>query len=123
MEWHWPNFSQDELKCPCCGVMGMQPDFLDDLQEFRKAYGKPMPISSGYRCFKYNAKVSSTGDNGPHTTGRAVDVLAGGRAAYELLKLAFEHGFTGIGVSQKGTSRFIHLDKVTAGPRPNVWSY
>jgi hypothetical protein len=32
-------------------------------------------------------------------------------------------GFTGIGVQQKGSRRFIHLDVLQNPPRPNVWSY
>jgi hypothetical protein len=35
-------------------------------------------------------------------------------------------GFSGIGVSQKGDSRFIHLDDLEDSnerPRPWVWSY
>lgn len=101
----------------------MHIDFMDDLQELRQLFGRPMPVTSGYRCSEYNTKVSSTGPNGPHTTGRAVDIGLGGSAAYDLLKLALGRGFTGIGVNQKGTGRFIHLDKLTDGPRPNVWSY
>jgi len=37
--------------------------------------------------------------------------------------LALELGFTGIGVQQKGTGRFPHLDTLEEPPRPNVWSY
>ena len=39
---------------------------------------------------------------------------------------AQEYGFTGIGVNQKGNSRFIHLDIADHSeerPRPTVWSY
>jgi hypothetical protein len=41
-----------------------------------------------------------------------------------VLSLAFKHGFSGIGVQQKGTGRFIHVDVCsTELPRPSVWSY
>jgi hypothetical protein len=36
------------------------------------------------------------------------------------LRLALELGFTGIGVQQKGTGRFIHLDLRAV---PAIWSY
>jgi zinc D-Ala-D-Ala carboxypeptidase len=39
------------------------------------------------------------------------------------LRLAFKLGFTGIGVQQKGSGRFIHLDTMEGGTRPTVWSY
>jgi hypothetical protein len=34
-----------------------------------------------------------------------------------------ELGFTGIGVQQKGTGRFIHVDLTVGQNRPTVWSY
>jgi zinc D-Ala-D-Ala carboxypeptidase len=40
--------------------------------------------------------------------------------------LALEQGFTGIGVSQKGAIRFIHVDDLPDAPgqpRPTIWSY
>lgn len=101
----------------------MHPDFLDDLQALRTAFGAAMPVTSGYRCPEHNAKISKTGPTGPHTTGRAVDIGLGGASALVLVKLALEHGFTGLGVNQKGVGRFIHLDKIIDGPRPNIWSY
>ena len=46
--------------------------------------------------------------------------------AYNLLKIAFTVGFTGIGVNQKGGARFLHLDTIDNSPnrpRPTIWSY
>lgn len=104
----------------------MQERFLLDLDELRHRYGKPLVVSSGYRCPEYNARVSSTGLHGPHTTGLAVDLSVARTDAYAVLRLALELGFTGIGVAQKGNNRFIHLDSLlpaTGRPRPTVWSY
>jgi hypothetical protein len=71
--------------------------------------------------------VSTTGFDGPHTTGKAADILVYGEDALLLLKLALARGFTGIGISQKGDihSRFIHLDILAQPdyPRPFLWSY
>jgi hypothetical protein len=36
--------------------------------------------------------------------------------------IAMEAGFTGIGVQQKGTGRFLHLDTLEGDLRPTVWS-
>ena len=125
-EWRWKNFSVDELKCRHCGAFILVPEFMDRLQALRDDYGKAMKISSGYRCSLHNSRVSSTGLTGPHTTGRAVDILVVGKDAHKLLSLALKHGFTGIGVQQKGAhgARFLHLDDIPDTlSRPAVWSY
>jgi zinc D-Ala-D-Ala carboxypeptidase len=104
----------------------MSPAFMDSLEQLRSAYGKPMPITSGYRCPKHNAAVSNTGGDGPHTTGRAADIGVRGSDAKRLLSEALKLGFTGIGINQKGNARFIHVDDLPNGatcPRPTVWSY
>jgi uncharacterized protein YcbK (DUF882 family) len=85
-------------------------------------------VSSGYRCPDHNNEVSSTGLNGPHTTGKAADILVKGMNAYLLLQAAMKSGrLYGIGISQRGKheSRFLHLDMVESGQafRPTVWSY
>jgi zinc D-Ala-D-Ala carboxypeptidase len=119
-------FKPSEFACKHCGANLMQADFLRDLDELRHEFGRPLIVSSGYRCPDYNANVSATGRTGPHTTGRAVDLRARGGDAYDVLSLALELGFTGIGVAQKGSARFLHLDKLPDAPgqpRPFVWSY
>lgn len=121
------HFSMAELECKCgCGRMEVPKGFLDKLEELRAAYGKPMIITSGYRCPKHNNAVSASGFDGPHTLG-AVDIAVSGADAHELLQHAFMIGFTGIGIKQKGhlLSRLVHLDDlpVHIHPRPRVWSY
>lgn len=120
----WPNFTEAELSCHGTGECKMNDEFMDRLQALRDAFGVPMRISSAYRSPAYNAQVSSTGTDGPHTTGRAVDVLISGPQAVRLVGLALGLGFTGIGVSQKGPheKRFVHLDDLETG-RPTMWSY
>lgn len=101
---------------------------MDKVERLREKLQRPMRVTSAYRCPEYNAAVSSTGGKGPHTTGRAIDLAVSGYVAYEVLEAAFNMGFTGLGVAQKGDhlTRFIHLDDLpnAAGqPRPWVWSY
>ncbi len=70
----WPHFSRKELECHCgCGQMEMDHELLDRLESLRTAFGKPMRVTSGFRCPTYNAQISGTGFTGPHTTGMAVD--------------------------------------------------
>lgn len=122
-EWRWPHFSRDEMACRGTGECRVDPDFLDLLEKIRYEFGRPMKVTSGYRSPEYNAKVAKTGATGPHTTGRAVDIAVAGKDAYSLLKLALAHGIRGIGVSQKGPGRYLHLDNVESDARPMIWSY
>jgi len=119
----YPNFTAKEMACQHCGADGIKPELMDKLQELRIRYGKPMRITSAYRCPKHPIEAPKTVP-GAHALGLAADVGVQGAEAYEVLKLAFELGFTGIGVQQKGSGRFIHLD-VRNGelPTPTVWSY
>lgn len=118
----WKYFKLGEFSCKHCGENKMDPKFIDKLDLLREAYGKPLVVTSGYRCPAHNQKVSSTGPNGPHTTGKATDFRVDRGDAYKLLAIAMEMGFRGIGVNQKGTGRFIHVDDIQEG-RPTVWSY
>jgi zinc D-Ala-D-Ala carboxypeptidase len=125
LDWSkYPNFSESEFKCSHTGKCLMHPDFMARLQSLRKAYGKSMKITSGYRdpTHPIEAKKASPG---AHSSGRAADVAIRGADALELVKLALAIGFTGIGVQQKGEGRFIHLDDIEDGsqPRPMIWSY
>ena len=110
------------------GKRYMCSKFLDQLDELRDRYGQPIIITSGYRSPEYNNKVSSTGLTGAHTTGKAVDIAVSRQDAYKLLQIVFDMGvFTGVGIQQKGSGRFIHLDTLSANDpriiRPTIWSY
>jgi len=118
----YKNFTKAEFDCTHCGANQMTPAFMSKLQALRMAYGKPMRITSGFRCPQHPIEAKKA-QPGAHASGCACDVGVDGQQAYELMKHAFALGFTGIGVNQKAGSRFIHLDTLEGGPRPNVWSY
>ena len=127
----YPNFTEDEFRCrgtDCCdGRADMHPIFLALLQAARSDLGFALNITSGYRCPVHNARVSSTGERGPHTTGKAGDIAISRQPAFFLLGWAMaQKAITGIGLKQHGSSRFIHLDILTEpehAPRPTIWSY
>ena len=129
----WPNFSFKEIACQETGECEMNKDTMDRLQELRIEYGRGLRISSGFRSPRHSieAKKKDPEGNprpGAHATGRAIDIAIRGEDAYMVLSLATSLGFTGIGVSQKGDSRFLHLDDIQTeddfhAPRPSVWSY
>jgi len=117
-------FRIEEFSCHHCGLVKMDDAFLLACDELRGRCGFALIVSSGYRCPTYNAQVSETGSDGPHTQGVAVDFSVSNAQAWVLLREAMAMGFKGIGVKQKGDrkARFIHLDMMIE-PRPNVWSY
>ena len=118
-------FSDEELNCNHCGENHFNDETLARLNKMRFMFGAPMVLSSAYRCKEYNELKGYTQT---HATGQAVDVLCAYGDTYELVELALEVGFTGIGVNQKGDpkARFIHLDDLDnedGTPRPRIWSY
>ena len=68
----WPNFSPDEFKCQGSGELKISPVVLDFLQAYRNVKGSGVTVTSGYRSPEHNNSVSSTGLDGPHTTGLSV---------------------------------------------------
>lgn len=122
------HFSEDEMRCRCgCGLSMMDDSFMRWLEAVRVRLKKPMIVSSGFRCPDYNGRMSSTGRDGPHTTGCAADIAIRGADAHRLVRIALEMSVQGLGINQKGEGRFIHLDVLmdweTEGPRPWIWSY
>lgn len=125
MDWRlYPDFTESEFRCRHTGKCEMNPDFMARLQRLRIAYARQMKITSGFRHRSHPAEARKV-TTGAHVLGRAADVAVSGADALRLIVLAAELGFTGIGVQQKGESRFIHLDDVPAPilPRPTIWSY
>ena len=119
-------FKPQEFACHCgtCGSTGLEMDlrFIKRLDQLRHEYGAPMKVTSGYRCPAHNNSVSSTGFNGPHTTGHAADIGISGEQAYNLVRLS---NFGGLGINQRGPyeKRFIHLDDLDGDTRPRIWTY
>src|SRR5690606_42128115 len=69
------------FRCKCgCGRNEIQEELVDKLDKLRGIMRIPFRITSGFRCPVHNEKVSSTGRNGPHTTGFAADILLSGRS-------------------------------------------
>lgn len=116
------NFHSSEFVCPCCGQAKMDEHMMTLLQQLRDAYGKPISIieGGGYRCEHRDGK------KGAHTEGKAVDVGIPREDYYSFMFKAMVHGFTGIGVKNKGGRHQLHIDTAeeTANrPRPWVWTY
>ena len=118
-----PYFTRDEFACKHTGKCEMQSHFMDRLLALRIEYGKPMRISSGFRDVTH-PKESRKAATGEHPRGVCCDVAVEGIDALRLLQLALRHGFSRIGVNQKGAVRFLHLGVGDTGlPNPAIWSY
>ena len=102
-----PYFNLSEFSCPCCHRVMLHPKLLVKLIGLRKIIGKPIHITSGYRCLAYNRKVGGAA-NSYHLIGLAADIQVKGINLIELLDYAEEIDFTGIGFYEK--KNFLHLD-------------
>ena len=103
----------------------MDSHFMEMIEDLREELGFPFIVTSAYRCPQHPVEARKK-LSGAHSTGQAIDLAVKGEDAYRLLSGALRAGFTGIGVNQKGNSRFVHLDNIEsseARPRPWIWSY
>jgi len=127
----YPNFGFSEFCCTHTGKCVMDEGLLEKLQQIRWALGSPLTVTSGYRDPSHPieaAKIAAGGPGGAHTTGKAVDIACDREFAFQVLSAAIKAGFTGIGIKQSGSGRFLHLDTIGPEdnfhvPRPTIWSY
>ena len=119
-------FTAKELTCQCgCEAIEFDLTFLATLNAIREECGFPFTLSSAYRCPKHPIEARKT-KPGAHSSGKAVDIACSGERALEVIRVAQKHGIQRIGIQQKGSGRFIHLDGCTEKdgfPSPAIWSY
>ena len=122
MDWSKSKyFKESEFVCSHTGKCEMKAEFIARLDQLRGSYGKPLTISSGFRDSTHPIEAKKKGKGGSHTTGQAADIFISREEAFKLLSLAFNVGFTGIGINQKGGARFIHLDILKNSPANNKY--
>ena len=107
------NFNRSEFACKgedCCGHSApVHPDLIEALQALRDRIGKPLSITSGFRCNRHNQAIGGE-DHSFHTLGMAADVACpDGISPGQLAALAegidlFREG--GIGIYPS----WVHLD-------------
>lgn len=108
------NFVSTELDCKgndgCCKTTIIDPKLITYLQAIRDHFGKPITITSGYRCAKHNARVGGA-SNSRHTQGQAADIVVSGVAPREVAKFAESIGIKGIGCYETAADGyFVHID-------------
>ena len=105
------HFSQAEMCCPCCAVNLCQQSLLDALEAFRAIAGKPVIVTSGYRCPEHNKAVGGA-KNSQHTQGLAADIKVTGLTAAQLEAIARQvpaiHG-----IGRNDHRGFLHVDTRT----------
>ncbi len=124
--WRWPHFTPVEMSSRVDGSILIDPKFLDWLECVRAEFGRPMPVSSGYRTAEQQKQLTGRTD-GAHVAGQAADILCFGEAAERLERIAIGKHVLGRGISQAaGTEprhRYLHLDLWTVRTARMVWSY
>ena len=113
----YPNISWHEVSCSKTDLCRVDVDFLDFVQQMRTDLGFPLNFSSIYRHPTHPIEARKVADGrlpGSHAMGCAVDIKCSGMIARQILCWCTLYYDTfilsGIGVSQKGAGRFVHLD-------------
>ena len=115
------HFSYEEIACPCCDLLNINPMSIKRLDLLRSLLNQPIKINSACRCKKHNLEVGGA-LNSSHlfdedSPSYAFDIsCVGGFDKYHLIKKAMEVGFHRIGIYD----RFIHLDD-DPSKSPFVW--
>ena len=116
------NFKEEEFNCKCsmCGMKvphSMQPEVINAVQMLRDALGRPLTITSGYRCAIHPSEAKKS-TPGQHNKGLAVDIRASnGAEAFELIRAGLSLGANGFAYG----NGFIHLDWRES--TPVTWRY
>ncbi len=128
MDWSQiKHFKPEEFRCPCCGKADMDEQFIRSLDAVRSFLAFPFIINSGFRCVSYEHAKGRSGKSA-HAKGKGADIAVWGERAADMVNVAWNHGFCGIGLKQHGDidRRFIHLDTLEGSPsqpRPHIWTY
>lgn len=116
-------FDMEEFACKCCGELpadGMNLVLLAALDQLREEYGKPIYVSSGWRCPSHNAEVGGV-SNSQHVLGNAADIYVDGDYE-EFYNLVLDMGlFDGVG--HYPNDEFVHVDMRLNGVAPNEYQW
>lgn len=110
------NFKSTEFDCNgkgCCNKTLIDEKLVEYLQAIRDHFGKPVKISSSYRCEIHNPKVGGV-KSSLHLKGMAADITIEGVSPAEVAKFAESIGVKGIGLYDTSKDgHFVHIDTRT----------
>lgn len=120
----WANikfFTPTEFDSPDAPGSGfrMNISFIEILDQIRKDCGFAFQIHSGFRTPEHNSQVAVV-ENSAHTFGLAADIgVTDGAQRWAIVKSAFDHGITRVGIGET----FVHLDLDLSKPQHVIWTY
>lgn len=104
------HFNSNEFDCHCtrpsCKETPIDMNHVGKLELLRALAGKSIHINDGYRCPEHNNETPGSAKNSQHIKGDATDIKIPGLSVPEVVKLAEQVGFDGIGTY----STFTHVD-------------
>lgn len=111
------HFKKEEFDCPCCKRNNISPRLVAKIDQIREEIGKPIIVTSGYRCKKHNKEIGGA-ISSKHLIGMAVDITTKDiqKDRFLIIEWAIILGIKGIGISKV----FIHLDIRT---QKEMWLY
>ncbi len=110
------HFNSTEFDCQgsgCCSTTLINETRVQYLEKIRAHFGKPITITSGYRCATHNAAVGGASGS-RHTKGDAADIVVSGITPREVAQYAESIGILGIGLYETSSDgHFVHIDTRT----------
>ena len=110
------NFQYKEFDCHgsgCCSTTIIDEKLVEYVQQIRDHFGKPVTITSPYRCEVHNRRVGGA-TKSYHMQGRAADIVVQGVSSREVAKYAESIGILGIGLYETSKDGyFTHIDTRT----------
>ena len=110
------NFQYKEFDCHgqgCCSTTIIDEKLVEYVQQIRDHFGKPVTITSPYRCEVHNRRVGGA-TRSYHMRGQAADIVVQGVSSREVAKYAESIGILGIGLYETSKDGyFTHIDTRT----------
>ena len=110
------NFQYKEFDCHgqgCCSTTIIDEKLVGYIQQIRDHFGKPVIITSPYRCEVHNRRVGGA-TKSYHMQGKAADIVVQGVSSREVAKYAESIGILGIGLYETSADGyFTHIDTRT----------
>ena len=110
------NLNVSEFACHgsgCCTTVKIDEQLVKYVQMIRDHFGKPVTVTSGYRCPAHNRAVGGATAS-YHARGQAADIVVQGVAPAEVAKYAESIGIKGVGLYETDKDgHFTHIDTRT----------
>lgn len=108
-------FKKSEFTCKCgCGLNNIDLKLVKILDEIRGHFGKPMLITCGCRCQKYNDSLKGSIKGSKHTKGKAADIWISGVSKTALLAKCKEYVANGRATytytNSTNMAKAVHID-------------